>query len=159
MNITNLGLTLFNINNYTNTPKSRSTTNTLLQNAIKNIYTSSLSKNTINPTGTYNNMGRISTSISPTHDVWASNGEELTDNNSSIYVGRPESLKESLDSLPENLKYKGKLTSVEIGEKYATTGEITPQEDYYLNIVNPTVACEAHLKAQVPKAGKEINNA
>ena len=92
-------------------------------------------------------------------DVWESNGEKLTDNNSSIYVGRPESLKESLNDLPENLKYKGKLTSVEIAEKYVTTGEITPQEGYYLNTVNPTLFCESHEKAQVAVAGIEINKA
>lgn len=153
MQINNFNITLFNMYNYTNKSKPKLQTNTLLENAIKSIITSSLSKNIINTTGTYNNRGRTSTSISPTHDVWTSNGEKLTDNNSMT------SLKDMLTDIPENLIYKGKLTSTQIAEKYITTGELTAQEDHYLYTVNPTLACEAHMKAQVPNAGKKIANA
>lgn len=153
MQINNFNITFFNMYNYINKPKPKLPTNTLLENAIKNINTSSLSKNIINATGTYNNMGRISTLISPTRDVWTSNGEKLANNNSST------SLKDMLTNIPENLIYKGKLTSTEIAEKYITTGELTAQEDHYLYTVNPTLASEAHMKAQVPLVGKEIDKA
>lgn len=153
MQINNFNITFFNMYNCTSKPKPKLSINTLLGNAIKNINTSSLSKNIINNTGTYNNKGRISTSISPTHDVWTSNGEKLTNNNSVT------SLKDMLTDIPENLIYKGKLTSTEIAEKYITTGELTAQEEHYLYTVNPVLASEAHMKAQVPVAGKEIDKA
>ncbi|MBX4262162.1 hypothetical protein KTC96_24020 (plasmid) [Clostridium estertheticum] len=148
-------LNLFNLYNYTNKKILNSTTsnNTFIKTAVKNINNLSSLKNNINNSITYNNIGKISTSIAPTQDVWASNNEKLTDNHSST------SIKDMLTDIPDNLKYTGKLTSTEIAEKYVITGKLTPPEEHYLYTVNPTLACEANQKAQVPKAGTEINNA
>ncbi|MCB2362103.1 hypothetical protein [Clostridium estertheticum] len=148
-------LNLFNLYNYTNKKILNLTknNNTFIKTAVENINNLSSLKNNMNNSITYNNIGKVSTSITHTQDVWASNNEKLTDNHS------PTSIKDMLTDIPDNLKYTGKLTSTEIAEKYVTTGELTPQEDHYLNTVNPTLFCESHQKAQVAVTGIEVNKA
>jgi hypothetical protein len=72
---------------------------------------------------------------------------------------RAKTVQELLEETPEHLKYKGALSAEQIAEKWATTGEITAQENHYLTTVNVGLWCEAHQKSQVSRLAKRIDQA
>lgn len=105
--------------------------------------------------GIYNNKGQLARFPRESDNIWNSNHEKLPVNNNPAY----KSIKQMLLEGPAHLRYTGKLTSTEIAEKWATTGEITHQEQFYLNLVNVHLYMKASAQAQIPRLAKKIDQA
>ncbi|MGE5604227.1 MAG: hypothetical protein ACM3YE_00865 [Bacteroidota bacterium] len=125
---------------------------------FNNLYHKMASENRkLNLRGIYNNRGQLACTPGESDNIWDSNHEKLPDNNNPTFLSPPKSIKQMLLEGPIHLRYTGKLTSTEIAEKWANTGEITPQEQFYLNMVNVHLYEKASQQARIPRMAKKID--